>query len=274
MRVWKDEEKKFKQLINILRDPMTKDKKMETHMHDFVEIEYVLSGRGVQTINGRDYAVKRGDFIYLKKGDFHTYCTDSAMEVLNVVFYYSVFDEISDILQLYTVQDFASLPTIMHMNSTDMLYVEDLLLKAEKEFDEEKVGYYHILKSYLIILLIYLQRNVSDPHVGANYKMPAILEYIDRNFTHISVGDTAETFGYSTNYFTKLFKRETGTNFTEYVNKKRLNKAIELLVTSDESVDAICSDLGFKDKKHFYELFRRHTGSTPGAIRKHKSSIL
>jgi len=274
MRVWKDEEKKFKQLINILRDPMTKDKKMETHMHDFVEIEYVLSGRGVQTINGKEYAVKRGDFIYLEKGDYHTYCTDSAMEVLNVVFYYSVFDEISDILQLYTVQDFASLPTIMHMNSTDMLYVEDLLLKAEKEFDDEKVGYYHILKSYLIILLIYLQRNVSEPQFVRNYKMPAILEYIDRDFVHINIADIAETFGYAKNYFTKLFKRETGLNFTEYVNKKRINKAIELLVTSDESVDVICNEIGFRDKKHFYELFRRYIGTTPSAIRKNKSSII
>lgn len=274
MRIWKDEEKKFKQLINILRDSMTKDKQMDVHTHDFVEIEYVLTGRGVQTINGKEYTVKRGDFIYLKKGDCHTYKTDAVMEVLNVVFYYSVFDEISDILQLYVGQGELSFPTIMHVQGADMLYVEDLLLKAEKEFDEERAGYYHILKSYLIILLIYLQRILCDPHLGNNYKMPAILEYIDHNFSHISVGEISEWFGYSANYFSKLFKRETGVSFTDYVNKKRLNKAIELLVSSDNTVDSICADVGFNDKKHFYELFRRYVGTTPGTIRRQKSSIL
>ena len=69
MRFWVDNEKKFKQLINILRDPMDKNKKMEMHTHDFIEIEYVLSGTGTQIINGQKYKVKRGDVIFLKKGD-------------------------------------------------------------------------------------------------------------------------------------------------------------------------------------------------------------
>ena len=67
MRFWRDDEKKFKQLINILRDPMTKEKKMEIHTHDFVEIEYVLFGSGVQIINNKEYKVYRGDLIFLKK---------------------------------------------------------------------------------------------------------------------------------------------------------------------------------------------------------------
>ena len=72
MRFWKDDEKKFKQLINILRDEMTWDKKMDVHTHDFIEIEYVLSGSGVQIINGVEYPVRRGDLIYLQKNDYHT----------------------------------------------------------------------------------------------------------------------------------------------------------------------------------------------------------
>lgn len=57
MQFWVNNEKKFKQLINILRDPMDKNKKMEMHTHDFIEIEYVLSGAGTQIINGQQYKV-------------------------------------------------------------------------------------------------------------------------------------------------------------------------------------------------------------------------
>ena len=269
MRFWKDDEKKFKQLINILRDEMDRDKTMEVHTHDFIEIEYVLSGSGVQIINGVEYPVRRGNLIYLQKNDYHTYKTDTTMEILNVVFYYTVFDEIRDILKRYANQNEVEFPTIMQVRGTDMLYVEDLLLKAEKEFDEERVGYYHILKSYLTIFLIYMQRilrNTQEHH----YKLPAILEYVDRHYTEISVAQVAEYFGYSANYFSKYFKRETGSSFVDYVNKKRINKAVELLVATDYTVDVICSEVGFSDKKHFYELFKRLVGTTPGATRQHK----
>ena len=270
MHFWKDDEKKFKQLINILRDEMTWDKKMDVHTHDFIEIEYVLSGSGVQIINGVEYPVRRGDLIYLQKNDYHTYRTDTYMEILNVVFYYTVFDEIRDILKLYTNRNELDFPTIMHVSGTDMLYVEDLLLKAEKEFDEERIGYYHILKSYLTILLIYLQRTRRHGQEH-HYKLPAILEYVDRHYAEISLAETAEHFGYSPNYFSKFFRRETGTSFVDYVNKKRINKAVELLVATDKTVDAICSEVGFSDKKHFYELFKRHVGTTPGATRQRKN---
>lgn len=266
MRFWQDNEKKFKQLINILRDPMTKDKKMEMHTHDFVEIEYVLFGSGIQIINGKEYNVSRGDLIFLKKGDCHTYKTESRLEILNIVFYYSVFDEMCNILHTYTPD--ISFPTITHISGTDMIYIEDLLLNAEKEFLNEKRGYYHILKSTLTTLLIYLWRITSEPQSKANYKLTIIMEYIDTNYSSINIHDVADHFGYSDDYFSSLFKKSFGVSFVEYVNKKRMNQAVELLVTTDMTVEAICETVGFKDKKHFYNIFKRYVGTTPAALRK------
>lgn len=275
MRFWADKEKKFKQLINVVRDERPKSKEsLELHTHDFVEIEYVIQGSGIQEINGVKYSVKRGDLICLKKGDFHTYYTDNKIEVLNVDFYYSVFDEMRDILSVYSGGKEIDFPTIMHIQGSDLLYIEELLLKAEREFNEEKIGYYHVLKSYLSILLIYLWRITLDEQKGKNYKFPAIVEYIDRNFAHVKIQDIAEEFGYSANYFSKLFRRNMGMSFIEYVNHKRLNKAILLLTTTDRTIEDICVEIGLSDKKHFYEIFKRYLGTTPGDIRKHKGSTL
>lgn len=275
MKFWKDEEKKFKQLINVTRDPRPKSKEsLELHTHDFVEIEYVIQGSGIQEINGEIYNVKRGDIIYLKKGDFHTYYTDNRIEILNVDFYYSVFDEMCDILSIYSEGREVTFPTIMHIGGVDLLYIEDLLLKSEREFNEEKVGYYHVLKSYLSTLLIYLWRITTDTRKSKNYKFTAIVEYIDRNFANIKTQEVAEKFGYSTNYFSKLFKKNMNMSFSEYINHKRLNKAILLLATTNRTIDDICVEIGLNDKKHFYEIFRRYLGTTPGNIRKHKDSTL
>ncbi len=270
MRFWRDDEKKFKQLINILRDPMTKEKKMEIHTHDFVEIEYVLFGAGVQIINNKEYKVCRGDLIFLKKGDCHTYYTENRIEIINVVFYYSVFEEMCNILHTYTPE--INFPTITHFAGKDMICIEDLILNAEKEFLNEKRGYYHILKSTLTTLLIYLWRNTSEPQYKANYKLTLILEYIDNNYSSVNIHDVANHFGYSYDYFSSMFKKSFGITFVNYINKKRMNQAVELLITTDMTVDAICETVGFKDKKHFYNIFKRHIGSTPGELRKNNST--
>lgn len=275
MKVWEDKEKKFKQLINITRDPRPKNKEnLEVHTHDFVEIEYVIQGSGVQEINGEVYDVKRGDLIYLKKGDFHTYYTDDRIEILNVDFYYSVFDEMCDMLSIYSEGKEIIFPTIIHIHGEDILYIEEILLKAEREFNEEKAGYYHVLKSYLATLLIYLWRIITDAQKGKNYKFPAIVEYIDQNFANIKIQEVAEKFEYSTNYFSKLFKKNMNMSFMEYINRKRVNKAVFLLTTTNRTIDDICLEIGLNDKKHFYEMFKKYLGTTPGNVRKHKGSTL
>lgn len=266
MQFWVDNEKKFKQLINILRDPMTKDKKMEIHTHDFIEIEYVLFGSGVQIINNKEYNISRGDIIFLKKGDCHTYWTENHIEILNIIFYYSVFEEMCSILHTYTSD--INFPTLMHIRGLDMLYIEDLLLKAEQEFLDERKGYYHILKSSLTTFLIYLWRIAAEPQVKSSYKLTRILEYIDNDYSNLNIHDVAQHFGYSDNYFSSLFKKSFGFSFVEYVNKKRINRAVELLITTDATVEAIYVSLGFKDKKNFYNIFKRYIGTTPSALRK------
>lgn len=102
MRVWKDKEKKFKQLINILRDNL--DKPTEMHTHEFVEIEYVLSGSGVQLINGVEYPVHRGDLIYLKKGDYHTYFSTNQLRILNLFNHRNINDLVPEIIYYYLFQ--------------------------------------------------------------------------------------------------------------------------------------------------------------------------
>lgn len=269
MRTWVDDAKRFKQLINILRHPTTKNKKMEVHTHDFIEIEYVLSGHGVQLINGIEYPVKRGDVICLQKGDYHTYYTDDKMVIINIIFYYQVFDELKTILCGYSCGDI-QIPMITHFTGMDMLDIENLVLNAEIEFNKEFIGYYHVLKSYLTVLLIYLLRKVMDEEKTRGYsrKILPILEYIDQNFSNTNVTDVASHFNYSPNYFSKFFKKNVGISFVEYLNQKRLKQAVDLLLTTDYNVDEICKEIGFSDKKHFYQLFKQQFDMTPAILRK------
>ena len=68
-------------------------------------------------------------------------------------------------------------------------------------------------------------------------------------------------------YFRKLFRQQLGISPKQYLIKYRIEAAITLLHTSNHSITEIATMVGFHDYRHFLEIFRRHTGQTPGSLR-------
>lgn len=69
-------------------------------------------------------------------------------------------------------------------------------------------------------------------------------------------------------YFSSYFKKQTGRNFKDFLNRVRLRHALELLVGTDLRSYEIAEEVGFKDHRYFTELFNREYGRTPTAYRK------
>lgn len=69
-------------------------------------------------------------------------------------------------------------------------------------------------------------------------------------------------------YFSSFFKKNSGENFKDYVNKVRLKHAMALLVTTDKKTYEIADQVGFRDARSFSELFQRTYGETPASYRK------
>ena len=86
--------------------------------------------------------------------------------------------------------------------------------------------------------------------------------------TDMSMEDIAQNVGYSSgSYFSKMFKETFGKNLTDFVQEKRIEKAIELLKQPYISIEEIVQKVGFCDKKQFYKTFKKITGVTPGELR-------
>lgn len=94
-------------------------------------------------------------------------------------------------------------------------------------------------------------------------------QYILNHYTEpITLELVAEKAGFSSSYFSGLFKKEMGVGFAEYLIQLRMERAKELLKTSKESVKDICTMVGYSDLKHFTSMFRKYTGLKPGEFRK------
>ncbi|MBP1990678.1 helix-turn-helix domain-containing protein [Paenibacillus eucommiae] len=88
--------------------------------------------------------------------------------------------------------------------------------------------------------------------------------YADSELSVVSM--TKELF-VSENYFSKLFKNETGTTFSQYLTTIRLEKAKELLQQSDLKISEIASRVGYNDANYFSQCFKGVYGLAPGKYR-------
>jgi len=84
----------------------------------------------------------------------------------------------------------------------------------------------------------------------------------------ISLDEIATHCGMGPFAFSRAFKKEFGTTFQEYVIRRRVDKAQELLQTSRISVTEVAQSVGFGDLSHFIRTFRRLSRCSPTAYRK------
>lgn len=88
--------------------------------------------------------------------------------------------------------------------------------------------------------------------------------YIRKNYVHeISLEEISQHVAVSPYYFSKLFKQETGENFIDFLTKVRIEKAKEMLRTTDLSMKMIARRVGYKDPNYFSRVFKKVTKMKP-----------
>lgn len=99
---------------------------------------------------------------------------------------------------------------------------------------------------------------------------PAVT-YIESHLSQkITLADMADLCGLSTSYFSRLFTHDVGENFKDYVNRRKVELAKELLLNKDSSVSNVCDSLGYMDVSNFVKIFKRYEGITPAKYKQQK----
>ena len=97
-----------------------------------------------------------------------------------------------------------------------------------------------------------------------NQILQKAMDYICENYTvSITLNELAEHTYVSTYYLSRMFKKELGKNFVEYLNEVRIEKAKELLKDNKYKTYEVAELVGIQDPHYFSKIFKKYVNMTP-----------
>ena len=141
---------------------------------------------------------------------------------------------------------------------------ETLLEQIDANLENSELEYQTLSDTALWMTSFYKPKQQEG-----NQLIRTIQEYIKNNYVDSSLclNKISEQFGISESYFSYLFKAETKTNFSEYLEKLRMEQALVLLQTTSIPVSNLYLEVGYNNANSFRRAFKKVHGVSPKAIR-------
>jgi AraC-like DNA-binding protein len=252
------------------------------HKHKFFEMSYVYSGSFKQKIAGDEIIFNEGDICILPPNVEHSVGIFNDTIVINFLIRRSTFND--------TFLEVLSDENILSSFFTKILYTKNynnyiifrtnnnptirkILCDMIIEDIENKKYCNKILDNLIMVFFAYLLRDenvkVELPQElqKTNKQLASILSYIQGNYKTVTLEDLSKEFHFSIPYLSKLIKATTGHTFKEMIQTLKLNKAIELLASSDLKICDISEVIGYENDTHFIRTFKKVYGVSPNQYR-------
>ena len=253
--------KRFESIKPIDVYHVTRSTDSQPHWHTGYLITFVYEGDGVETKNGIDYEIKKGKISVLSPSDIHS----NRLGELGYFSYYAcIFRQ-----DVYfggkgsSISNF-TFPMTAYLQGEEFDETFFIFKMLEKYSQKPLQEYKSIIIALIEILLKTADSNRYS--VSSEVKVNSIssaVNYLNSHFNEeISQKKLADMCGFSTDYFGRLFKKEMGVNFSNYLLSLRLDCAARLLISGANAQEA-CFGCGFSSFNWFSTAFSRRFGVPP-----------
>ena len=242
---------------------------MPPHLHEDIEIIYVTDGTVELGVAHELYHMEKGDF---------------AIVFPNVVHHYQVFDSGKN-KGIYLFLDPSLAPTCY-----------DQLLKYSPEYPIIKKEALHpdvvraikalvnleecssmVIQAYMQMILAHVfdeMKMVDKNTIGGEDLVYKAVEYVGLHFNEgINLEKMAYDLCISKYVLSRMFAKTFHCNFNKYVNEVRLNHAVTLLESFNETITNIALDAGFESQRTFNRAFKEKFKMTPREYRNNMHAI-
>ena len=109
------------------------------------------------------------------------------------------------------------------------------------------------------------EKRINNSNAAISTK---VLNFVEQHINEkIRVQDIAQALKVNRSYLSVQFKKETGMNINDFINKVKVEEAKRLMETSDRSITEIAALLSFSSQSYFQTVFKKFTGMTPKTYR-------
>jgi len=249
----------------------------------FSRIYLATEGEGYILPNNVMYQLKPG-YLYLIPS--YIFCSYHCVDHLSH-YYIHFTNELPDGLKIFDYlpvchevkaqeHDILLFQRLLELNPEAGLQQADPAIYEKKNWIKQKTQYNRIAGQLETsgILKQLLARFIQDEKKG-DYD-PVLLTSFRKVFNHINrhlnqeikIEQLAELAFCSRDHFTRKFKHITGMVPVDYINKKRVEKAQILLLTTALSQKEISERAGFNSLQYYTLIFKKYTGTSPARYRK------
>lgn len=244
-----------------------------SHWHEHIEILMILDGAQHLNIHEQEYVLSKNDIFVINSGDIHsTRVSGYARILLLQIPWHYLAQYIRDFDQVRFWEYFCY--NAMQNNSRYVSMQKQLLSLAavfSKKQDGYELAFNARLHDFLHTLYIHFSRREAD--LSKKQKNAArlreTLSFIEQHYKEpVTMRSAAAAAALNPEYFCRIFKKNTGNTFLEYVNQVRLTHIHEELLTTQDTITEILARNGFSNYKIFSRMFRDTYGQTPLQLRR------
>ncbi|MGL5677163.1 MAG: AraC family transcriptional regulator [Cellulosilyticaceae bacterium] len=265
-------EKSEIRLLYVSQATFGKDWNSFPHTHYFMEMFYIVGGKGYFAIEEEKYKVKKGTIILINPHVHHTEISDE-QEPLE---YIAIGAE--GISFTFESDSGNQNHGIYYANSKqeNIYFCFNRLVHEMEQKEEYFDGVCEHLLEILVFYLMRCSKNLMRTPVYENEtpQCNKVKQYIENNYLNpITLEELAEVAYINKYYLVHSFTKAYGISPIHYLIEKKLQVCKELLATTNHSVLQISEMTGFSSQSYFAQVFKKACGITPVGYRKKYSEM-
>ncbi|MBQ8321984.1 MAG: helix-turn-helix transcriptional regulator [Clostridia bacterium] len=208
--------------------------------------------------DGRKLMVEKGDIIYLPKDSTYTVKSSLPGDCYAINFHVS--------------NDISFPPFVFRVKSISKYL--DSFSSARRIWDSKNIGYEMRCKALLYYVISDMQTESAEKYQPkSKYKViePAV-NYINENFSLelLNISKLSAMCDITPEYFRKIFREHFGNSPIAYINKMKISRAKDLILSGMYSLGEVCELSGYSDFSHFSREFKKATGYPPSEYTENK----
>ena len=230
------------------------------------QINYITEGSGVLETIADQYIVAPGSIIILRPGMWHRYRPDTASGWNE--HYLGFNGEFCN--HLFHEGFFASNRPVLYIGFHEAILQQ--FFEIIQMVKEEKTGHQQVIAATTILIISKILSAIRNQEFeGKSIERTirkACLYFRENVNMNVNIEQLARELNVGYSYFRQMFRKYTGISPTQYHSSLRIQKAKDLLVSTDQSFKEIALDLGFESYFYFSRIFKDKTGQSPMEFRR------